>query len=141
MFSFGKLDISDTSLASRRPRRPPPSYRNAAPSGPWPWMDLDSDIDDAELSPVTPFHRGSLNWDYPSNLFPNWTPQRVDRSGIKQALMERYDTPCTIYNVDVLDSGNFKRSGEHVITEENKAELKEILQTEVSAFLFDKLDG
>lgn len=83
MLSLGKLDIS---LASRIPHRPPPSYRNAASSEPW--VDLDSDIDDAELSPITLFDRGRLNWDYPSNLFPNWTPQRIERSKITQALIK-----------------------------------------------------
>lgn len=47
--------------------------------------------------------------------------------------MERPNGPCTIYNVDVLDTGKFQRAGEHAISEENKGKLWEILQTEVIA--------
>jgi hypothetical protein len=95
-------------------------------------MDLDADIDDGELSPMTPRRNPTLKWvDYPKNLFPNWNQHQVQRSGISQALTERQDGPCTIYNVDVLDTGKFKRPGEYFIGEHNKDELWEILQTEV----------
>lgn len=148
-----RLEKLDTS--TRIPRRHAPSYRNASPSGPWPWIDIDADIDEDELSPVTPYKRGSLKWSsYPSNLFPNWTPQvsylllaprsasnfltrpqskQVQRSGIQRALdREAREQPCTIYHVDVLDTGKFKRPGELFITEDNKEELWEILENEVS---------
>jgi hypothetical protein len=110
-----------------------PSYRNASPNGPWPWIDLDSDIDDEELSPTTPpSRRPTLKWPhYPQSLFPNWTQQQVDRSGISKALMERSDGPCTIYHVDVLDTGKFQRAGELAICDQNKDQLWEILQTGV----------
>jgi hypothetical protein len=98
-------------------------------------MDLDSDIDDGELSPVIPRRLPTLKWvDYPKSLFPNWTKQQVRRSGIDKALTERQEGPCTIYNVDVWDTGKFKRPGEYFIDEHNKDELWEILQTEVSFF-------
>jgi hypothetical protein len=94
-------------------------------------MDLDSDIDDGELSPVTP-RCPTLKWvDYPKSLFPNWTEQQVRRSGISKALTERQEGPCTIYNVDVLDTGKFKRLGEYFVDKHNKDELWEILQIEV----------
>jgi hypothetical protein len=95
-------------------------------------MDLDADIDDDELSPVTPFRRPTIKWsDYPGNLFPNWTPLRLERSGISKALTERRDAPCTIYNVDVLDTGKFKRPGEHFVYDKDQGDVWEILQTEV----------
>jgi len=98
-------------------------------------MDLDSDIDDGELSPGTPHCLHTLNWaNYPKSLFPNWTEQQVRRSGINKALTERQEGPSTVYNVDVLDTGKFERPGEYFIGEHNKGELWEILQTEVSFF-------
>jgi hypothetical protein len=95
-------------------------------------MDLDSDIDEGELSPVTPFRRPASKWsDYPKSLFPNWTQQQVERSGISKTLTERHEGLCTIYNIDVLQTGKFKRPGDCFIGEQNKDEFWEVLQAEV----------
>ena len=96
-------------------------------------MDLDSDIDEEELSPVTSSRRPTLNWaEYPQSLFPNWNPRQLERSGIRRALTERHEGPCTIYNVDVLETGQFKRPGEYFVGEENQDGFWEILQAVVS---------
>ena len=52
--------------------------------------------------------------------------------------MERHEGPCTIYNVDVLETGQFKRPGEYIVGEENQDGFWEILQAMVShcCFLF-----
>lgn len=121
------------------PKRPTPSHRNACPSGPWPWLDIDEEIDDDELSPVTPFplRRPTLKWEgYPKNLYPNWSDQAVERSGIKRTISSEDDGVCTIFNVDVLDTGKFKRPGELFIRDENKGELWDILKTDVSGVQF-----
>ena len=47
-------------------------------------------------------------------------------------LSETSDGKCTIYHVDGLESGRFKRPGELFIQEDNKEELWEILRTQVS---------
>ena len=110
-------------------------YRNASPSGPWPWIDVDVDVDEEQLSPIIP--RLALKWaNYPTNLFPNWTALQMQRSGIQSALAERQEGPCIIYNVDVMDTGKFRRSGQILIGGANQDELWEILQTEVCLFYY-----
>lgn len=100
----------------------------------------DSEVDDADLSPVSPLRRRTLRWsDYPQNLFRNWTPKQVAQSGIEKALSVRHDGPTTIYNVDVLDTGKFRRPGEEYIGDGNLGELWEIMGLEVCIFLIDSL--
>jgi len=124
-------------------RIPNPSYRHAAPSAPWPWLD----ISDGRYSP-TPLpvvHRlkttavdpvehdqelqqvpecdhvdcGNTCWKrYPISCFPNWTELQVKKSKILNAV-ECYDPhrSCTLLYVDVNDQGKFRRAGKTVITE------------------------
>lgn len=98
---------------------------------------VDTEVDDADLSPISPQRRRTLRWsDYPQNLFRNWTPKQVAQSGIEKALAVRDDGPSVIYNVDVLDTGKFRRPGTEYIAEENLGELWEIMGREVCIFLF-----
>ncbi|PPQ75033.1 hypothetical protein CVT26_011931 [Gymnopilus dilepis] len=114
---------------NRQPRRPaspyedrrrlaPPPHRHAAPSAPWPWVDIDDKIDAAQLSSMHPPIPEPCNHEscdrcwkgYPRSLYPNWTPTQVLKSKIAHAIdKHRYDgLPCVIYQVDVDNCGFFK---------------------------------
>ncbi|KAG6841075.1 hypothetical protein C0991_002168 [Blastosporella zonata] len=103
------------------PRVPAPSHRHAAPSGPWPFLDLDDHIDPGQLvdkEPSLPVqqcdHRDPANcnrcWSgYPQSLFPNWTPAQQKRSRISKVVERVHDT-CTAHYVDVDEKGEFAAS-------------------------------
>ncbi|KAG1888186.1 hypothetical protein F4604DRAFT_1877351 [Suillus subluteus] len=56
---------------------PPIQYRHAAPSGPWPWVDFNTDLSSSE----PPFQKDEHEWrGYPQELFGNWSPIPVARS-------------------------------------------------------------
>lgn len=93
---------------------------------------LDSEIDDSDLSPISPLRRRTLHYrDYPQNLFRNWTEKQVVRSGIRKALSDRNEGQCTIYNVDVIDTGKFRRGPIEYISDEQPGELWEIMARDV----------
>ncbi|KAF9011850.1 hypothetical protein BDQ17DRAFT_1405449 [Cyathus striatus] len=96
---------------------PIPSHRHAAPSAPWPWVDISDEVDqtqlDTDLPPVPKdcdhsTCNGVCWMDYPKSRFPNWTERQVRKSKIWDAV-HCYDTAkkCTIYHVDVNDKGIF----------------------------------
>ncbi|KAG5639754.1 hypothetical protein H0H81_000034 [Sphagnurus paluster] len=97
-------------------RLPTPSHRHAAPSAPWPWIDIHDELDQeqlkSELPPVPELcdHTtcGGCWRGYPQSRFPNWTPGQVARSKIADAIVN-YDqeNPCIIYHVDVNTKGIF----------------------------------
>jgi hypothetical protein len=106
----------------------PPSHRHAAPSDPWPWIDI---LDDANCKqfetshPPVPSvcdHRNCNDcWrDYPQSLFPNWTSAQVKKSKLGKAI-KHYprDVPCIIHYVNVDDNGYFIDAGKYVATESN----------------------
>ncbi|KAK0205522.1 hypothetical protein DFS33DRAFT_1487588 [Desarmillaria ectypa] len=110
-------------------RRPPPSHRHSGPSAPWPWINLNDEVDDEQLrseAPPIPELCNHVNcngcWKgYPQSRFPNWTPSQVRRSRILYAIKEyNRDIPCTIHHVDVDDRGYFMDSGKHEATEQTK---------------------
>ncbi|KAF4612869.1 hypothetical protein D9613_011170 [Agrocybe pediades] len=92
----------------------PPSHRHAAPSAPWPWIDIGDDVDPVELESNSPTVPTPCNhdpcqacWrDYPKSLYPNWTPRQVKKSNI--ALAKKTHRKCTIYQLDVDNQGLFK---------------------------------
>jgi len=118
--------------------------RHAAPSAPWPWLDISDGryfptplpfvhrlkitaVDpvgyDPELQPVSVLgdHKNCDNicWEgYPISCFPNWTMFQVKKSKILNAV-ECYDRrrPCTLFYVDVDDKGRFSCAKETVIRE------------------------
>ncbi|KAG2140502.1 uncharacterized protein EDB93DRAFT_1252788 [Suillus bovinus] len=94
---------------SKPPTIPAPIYRYAAPSGPWPWMDLESDIVlETELVP-TKHPAEQWKWrGYPENLFGNWVANRVARSKMVENCSREPREKCKIYHVDILESGAFK---------------------------------
>ncbi|KAE9410090.1 hypothetical protein BT96DRAFT_847881 [Gymnopus androsaceus JB14] len=116
-------------LTKTREHRAPP-HRHAAPSAPWPWIDIHDEVDPAQLdSPLPPIpplcpHEDCECWTgYPQSRFPNWTPLQVSRSGI-HAVVHDYDRsiPCTIHYVNVDTGGFFTGADKHIIGEENKDE-------------------
>ncbi|KAF9239341.1 hypothetical protein BU15DRAFT_62087 [Melanogaster broomeanus] len=95
--------------ASQLPRAPAPTYRHAAPSAPWPWMDFDMDSSDVQLLPPGRIVTNEEEWArYPQSLFGNWTPDQVKRSKMLLSCNDR--EPCDVYWVDVLKSGKFDKS-------------------------------
>ncbi|EKM78431.1 hypothetical protein AGABI1DRAFT_129541 [Agaricus bisporus var. burnettii JB137-S8] len=95
-------------------RVPNPSHRHAAPSAPWPWVDLGDEFDrgllDSELPPVPPLcdHTlcgGSCWKNYPESRFPNWTEHQVEKCDIQRIIKKR--DPCRLHVVDVDKEGIF----------------------------------
>jgi len=125
-----------TKELEEKQRLPIPSHRHAAPSAPWPWIDihdgtltteqvkyntqfqltyaveLDRTQLESEAPPVPdPCDHSNCNncWiGYPQSLFPNWTPSQVLRSKISDAV-SNYDrtVPCRVHHVDVNSDGFF----------------------------------
>ncbi|KAG2347002.1 hypothetical protein BDR05DRAFT_706999 [Suillus weaverae] len=83
---------------------PVPVYRHAAPSGPWPWVDFNTDLSSSE--PL--FRKGEHEWrGYPQELFGNWSPIPVARSEMLTQCA-RTVKPCVVYGMDVTNDGQFK---------------------------------
>ncbi|KAG2347012.1 hypothetical protein BDR05DRAFT_958450 [Suillus weaverae] len=111
---------------------PIPVYRHAAPSGPWPWVDFNTDLSSSE----PPFRKGEHEWrGYPQELFGNWSPIPVARSKMLTQCA-RTVKPCVVYGMDVAGDGQFKtrEPGLHRIEvpEEKINEFWSILQDEES---------
>ncbi|KAG2140510.1 uncharacterized protein EDB93DRAFT_1330099 [Suillus bovinus] len=101
---------TNTTHSHKPPKTPAPIYRHAAPSGPWPWMDLESDAI-LEPEPVSPAGQSArqLKWrGYPQNLFGNWIADRVARCKMVENCSKDPREKCRIYYVDVLETGLFK---------------------------------
>lgn len=97
-------NTSSTVLDTQTCSIPVPVYRHAAPSGPWPWVDFNTDLSSSEPS----FQKGKHEWQgYPQELFGNWSPIPVKRS---QMLTQCAGTikSCVIYTIDVAGDGQFK---------------------------------
>ncbi|KAF9559806.1 hypothetical protein CPC08DRAFT_637387 [Agrocybe pediades] len=115
-----------------RTRVPHPSHRHASPSAPWPWVDLEDEVDRAQLNsalpPIPPLCSHSpleCNncWKgYPQSRFPNWTRRQVVKSKIHSAIHEyNKENPCVLHRVDVDSHGLFLNPGPIVA---NHAELE-----------------
>ncbi|EDR06191.1 uncharacterized protein LACBIDRAFT_300414 [Laccaria bicolor S238N-H82] len=113
-------------------RAPEPSHRHGSPSGPWPFFDIDDELD-ADQSEDTESHwsmtsspchhvRGIEDdkcWcKYPQSLFRNWTPRRQKKSKISE-VVEKSTGLCTIHYADVLQDGEFVHAGAHEVQESN----------------------
>ncbi|KAK7441987.1 hypothetical protein VKT23_016265 [Stygiomarasmius scandens] len=119
----------NSSVAKKQYTRPPPSHRHAAPSAPWPWINLHDEIDTVQLAsgapPIPPLcdhdNCGGCWRGYPQSRFPNWTVSQVRRSGILNAV-RNYDRAqtCKIYHVDVDNGGLFQDAGVISVTEEDQ---------------------
>ena len=160
--SFHQFD--EKQMPSDHDRIPPPSHRHAAPSAPWPWVDIEdgecstercstitlmillAEVDPVQLEcPLPPIpspcdHKtcGGCWTGYPQSLFPNWTPRQVEKCKMRSAIDDyRRDIPCKIYHVDVGEDGFFKDAGVEVAGESNKSEIwQRIIHSTVRLFIF-----
>ncbi|KAF8218269.1 hypothetical protein K438DRAFT_1556156 [Mycena galopus ATCC 62051] len=119
------------------PRIPQPSHRHGAPSGPWPFLDLDSEVKQIDLDLLSDPRRKPTaeqqHWSkYPQSLYPNWTPAQQRKSGITK-IVERVRERCTIHPVHVWDTGIFTREEDQVVKEDNHDEYWEKLHEKVPA--------
>ncbi|KJA24138.1 hypothetical protein HYPSUDRAFT_39284 [Hypholoma sublateritium FD-334 SS-4] len=94
-----------------------PSHRHAAPSAPWPWIDIEDEVDPTQLSshlppvpePCLHVSCGGCWREYPQALYPNWTPSQVKKSQIEKAVKHyRRNVVCVIHQVDVNEDGIFQ---------------------------------
>ncbi|KAJ7471291.1 hypothetical protein B0H11DRAFT_2283318 [Mycena galericulata] len=133
------------------PRIPQPSHRHGAPSGPWPFLDLDSEIDPVQLAhPQSPSatQLQEADWSkYPQSLYPNWTPAQQEKSGIAKIIQHVPRETCTIHHVNVLKTGVFTSDEDDVVTDETQDEYWKKLQDDLPdeirlrALFVDKLSG
>ena len=144
-------------LYQEKSKLPVPSHRHAAPSAPWPWINIhDGEPYLVNLSHLVRFasdpHSSGIDqnqlWSrlppipelcdhrlcdecwkgYPQSRFPNWTPDQVIRCKIRDAVWN-YDreASCTIYQADVLSDGFFTNVPKIVATEENREVTWEVM--------------
>ncbi|PPQ66789.1 hypothetical protein CVT24_008698 [Panaeolus cyanescens] len=139
--SFRSL-ASQRSASSRNPKKPAssrvphPSHRHAAPSAPWPWVDLEDEVDRKQLDKSSPpipkecLHGEDCNncWTgYPQSRFPNWTPRQVKKSKIFDAIHNyNRDDECVLYQVDVDNDGFFSNGDEIVVEDDSDASLESL---------------
>ncbi|KAF9462507.1 hypothetical protein BDZ94DRAFT_1322516 [Collybia nuda] len=115
------------------PRVPAPSHRHGTPSGPWPFLDLDDQIDQAQLAtsgPPVPTnvcdHLDAAKckgcWSgYPQSLFPNWTRGQQKKSRISKIVSRPFDhRDCVIHYVDIAEDGNFAATEDLSVGDANK---------------------
>ncbi|KAJ7248211.1 hypothetical protein B0H12DRAFT_1123639 [Mycena haematopus] len=115
------------------PRIPQPSHRHGAPCGPWPFLDLDSEIDLELLANPRPPTTEQQHWSkYPQSLYPNWTPAQQRKSGITK-IVERVRERCTIHHVHVRETGVFSLEEDHVVEADNPDSYWKKLHQEVPA--------
>ncbi|KAF7422453.1 hypothetical protein PC9H_010609 [Pleurotus ostreatus] len=98
-------------------RAPLPPHRHAAPSGPWPWMDLGSTIRPEQLSSEQPpvpepcdhsSCKGACWEDYPRSRFPNWESDQTKRAKIDEAVASpEASRGSVLYIVDTDRNGIF----------------------------------
>ncbi|KAJ7176479.1 hypothetical protein C8R46DRAFT_889831 [Mycena filopes] len=128
------------------PRVPQPSHRHGAPSGPWPFLDLDSEVPHsghrrrsssiglryACLLSLAPRRGPDSVSQYPQSLYPNWSATQRQKSGITKFVNHVSRESCTIYHVDVRADGTFTREEDDVVSEDNKTRYWEKLQEDLS---------
>ncbi|KIJ45140.1 hypothetical protein M422DRAFT_46945 [Sphaerobolus stellatus SS14] len=117
--------ISNSRLPRRVPRAP---YRHAAPSGPWPWQNLDDHIPE-ESNNATDIEETQYpenHWrNYPESRFPNWKKEQVGRSKIMTDLPSNGES--TIYHIDVLQNGEFKRVNPSKVSDDDESAFEEAM--------------
>lgn len=128
---FRNLIVPQTTPAMPS-RAPEPSHRHGAPSGPWPFLDIDDEIEadrsegpesDSPMSASPCNHVKGTEDDvcwckYPQSLFPNWTPRQQKKSKIAK-VVEKSTGLCTVHCVDVQQDGIFVPAGVYEVKESN----------------------
>ena len=124
-------------------RIPLAHHRHATPSGPWPWMDLESNEINHPPQVPTCIHEDCTicsQWlGYPQSHFPNWTLDQIIRCNIATAITTRRHD-CQIYHVDVQNHrGKFLPGDERgfLVTRDNEKEFWHWLQPTVSNIYHD----
>ena len=133
-------------------RVPHPSHRHAAPSAPWPWIDLGDGlffwlrvsavitvlmklaaVDQKQLKCVeapipelcdhSPESCNRCWKGYPQSRFPNWTEGQVRKAKIYN-LVHNYSKvkPCVCYQVDVNDHGRFTNAEKMTVVHGDEAD-------------------
>ncbi|THU77216.1 hypothetical protein K435DRAFT_974074 [Dendrothele bispora CBS 962.96] len=152
--SSSSVDVNDEVKLPR-----PTSFRHGTPSGPWPWLDLQEELDLSRFRP--PPSRSSTDfgpneWSgYPEAQFPNWTDFQRKKSGIKSLVEGNTNPPSTqIYEVNICQDGTFDSPPLHVFsrgnTEREPRNVEEFWdhlknspspEVRVRAFFVDQLSG
>ncbi|KAJ7243019.1 hypothetical protein C8J57DRAFT_1726174 [Mycena rebaudengoi] len=148
------------------PRIPQPNHRHATPSGPWPFLDLDNEIDFVGPSAPPTLHPQPwssvrttssrsprteclISPQYPASLFPNWTSAQQKKSGISRVVDHvSSHQQCTIHHVNVLADGSIAADADELVTEQTKAAYWETLtkkpildNVRLRALFLDNLTG
>ncbi|KAJ7026129.1 hypothetical protein C8F04DRAFT_1126221 [Mycena alexandri] len=129
------------------PRIPQPSHRHGAPSGPWPFLDLDSEIDPTLLA--NPQRRPTEEQQHCIHNRSTQIGSAIQqiRSGITKVVNRVSPEHCTIHHVNVLEDGTFAKEEDAVVTEDNKTKYWESLQKDMPpevrlrALFVDNLSG
>ncbi|KAG1817382.1 hypothetical protein EV424DRAFT_1324487 [Suillus variegatus] len=106
------------------------SHRHAAPSGPWPWVDFDTDSDlmlNYGNTPTSPGTAGESWRGYPEALFGNWKPDQVKRSKMLSNSPEL--GKCSAHWLDVLTNGAFT-----ILDEEGQDQTSTIAPERINEF-------
>ncbi|KIM41617.1 hypothetical protein M413DRAFT_72019 [Hebeloma cylindrosporum] len=143
-------------------RVPHSSHRHASPSAPWPWVDIEDEVDreqlESPLPPIPPLcdHKSCASegkkgcWTgYPQSRFPNWTHRQVVKGRIYAALTEySKEIPCTLHRVDVNKEGFFINPGPLVVKPGNERKAWDQLigderpqETRVRAIFIENMSG
>ncbi|EAU87069.2 hypothetical protein CC1G_11249 [Coprinopsis cinerea okayama7 len=112
-------------------RKPAPSYRHGTPSGPWPFLDIDDEVDPKRIEdpdshiPMSAepcVHHINLTQEfcwckYPQSLYPNWTVRQQRKSRILKVIKRKERQRCIVYYIDVRDDGVFVPSAPREVDE------------------------
>lgn len=134
MFSTGLRSApslhGNSSDRTMPPAIPTPIHRHAAPSGPWPWVDFDTDSDlmlNYGNTPTSPGTAGESWRGYPEALFGNWKPDQVKRSNLLSNSPEL--GKCSAHWLDVLTNGAFT-----ILDEEGQDQTSTIAPERINEF-------
>ncbi|TFK29544.1 hypothetical protein FA15DRAFT_664093 [Coprinopsis marcescibilis] len=106
----------------------PPPHRHAAPSAPWPWVDIHDGVDQKQLTSLLPPipercpHVDCSCWTgYPKSRFPNWTEAQVKKSKILDAIQSHSkDIVCKIHHATVDSRGEFRMNAGTFVANDDK---------------------
>ncbi|KAJ3531406.1 hypothetical protein NMY22_g8168 [Coprinellus aureogranulatus] len=98
------------------------SLRHNTPSDPWPWLDIEDEIDRVSSAPLSPsrpcYHLdascSSECWrTYPQSLFANWRQVQMEKSRVLKAFRRSPSSPeLPILRCHLTDEGFLEDSGE-----------------------------
>ncbi|KAF8181582.1 hypothetical protein BJ912DRAFT_979394 [Pholiota molesta] len=115
---------------SNHSKIPTPTHRHAAPSTPWPFVDIDDEVDPSRiqdpdshivLSAAACDHKQTPDQEvcwckYPQSFYPNWTPRQQKKAKLTKILERRMER-CTIHYLDVNQDGSFVDAGTREVTD------------------------